>query len=305
MPTRICKFPELGCGQSTKPRLLNTITLVYCQFTFGTRPSSFLQSIPLLEPTIPTFWHPTPDKGKELDSSQPIEQTSNHPEGTPTSTQLSTAQQATQLANQRALDKLPTFATTTNAAQLKTTQTKTQQQFLQQMGELLPATVTPITTKNTLAMTGTSITPGTFVKLPSGIFWYPAQDTYKTKSGLQLTPQRFTYQPHDTTDHKWTPDIQLTTARPTNKSLTSAQYESYASHQKHLQHLHLAKEWPPTTEIPLYYPPNATMPKGIAGVEFSCLMHELELKTYLVLTSYMQDQGRSQQWSKPVNFVWT
>ena len=65
-----------------------------------------------------------------------------------------------------------------------------------------------------LAVGGASQTPGNYIELTNGILCDPALDTYKNKTGMQLTPQRFTYQPQDPTDYKWTPDIQLTTITP-------------------------------------------------------------------------------------------
>ena len=234
---------------------------------------------------IPKFWQPPPAEETEPDLSNQGQILSEQSRAN--SLPLFTAQQATQQANQAALEKMKHPSTSAALTQPKQGTLRTHKQLIGQMNQLFPTnTVTPITTTHTLASQGTSTIPGTYVQLPSGIMWDPAQDTYRSKSGIQMTPQKFTYQPQDDKDYTWTPDIQLTTLRPVNRSLNSAQYENYCNHQRHLQHLHLGMEWPANTEIPVHYQPNSRFPSGIAGVEYSCLIHESELKIYLVADRY-------------------
>ena len=233
---------------------------------------------------IPVIRHPPPEEDQQQE--HPDQDLS--PKGKNTATlSLSTAQQAAQQAHQAALDKIRHPSANAALTQPKPASLHTHRQLLGQMNQFFPTNIaSPISATNTLAAQGSTLIPGTYVQLPSGILWDPAQDTYRSKSGIQLTPQKFTYQPQDDKDYTWTPDIQLTTIRPVNRSLSTAQYENFCHHQRHLQHLHLGMEWPANTEIPIHYPPNSPMPRGIAGVEFSCLLHELELKTFLVADRY-------------------
>ena len=91
--------------------------------------------------------------------------------------------------------------------------------------------------------------------------------------------------PHQETP-KWTPDVQLTTLHPPQRSLSAPQYKQYHLYQKLLQQIHLEMQYTPTTFYQLQYVPHSTHPQGIAGIPAAVLTLELLLKEFLISDRY-------------------
>jgi len=126
----------------------------------------------------------------------------------------------------------------------------------------------------------------TWHKLPNGLFWEPASNTFMNAKGMSLKDSRFTYQPKNDKPLTWTPDLQLTTHQPHNHSLSTKHYKQFQVYQTLLQQIHLELDLPPDFQYTISYLPNSNKPQGIAGISSAILTMETYLKEYIIADRY-------------------
>ena len=103
---------------------------------------------------------------------------------------------------------------------------------------------------------------------------------------MVIRDNKFSYSPKGPDTPHWSPDIDLTTLQPPQKSLNATQYKQYHLYQKILQHIHMEMQYHPNTSYNLTYIPSSTQPQGVAGIPAAVLTLELLLKEYLVADRY-------------------